>query len=114
MSVLRYFSIPRAYRDFRRFLQSRRPHEIWFLVAAMVVTLLILVGFQIDSTIKPTYHPNIIYVESWPLDRSEAEILAQQKLDMAKKAKEDARLEKARKERQEQFQRLNNEIGAWL
>lgn len=114
MSVLRYFSVPRAYRDMRRFLMKRKPHELWFLIAAMVVTLVILIAFDIDSNIKPVYHENIIYVQSWPLDRSEAEILAQQKLDMAKKAKEEAEIEKAEKKRQAEFQRLNNAVSPWL
>ncbi|HEU4959386.1 MAG TPA: hypothetical protein VFT56_03175 [Sphingomonas sp.] len=114
MSVLRYFSVPRAYRDVKRFFATRKPHELWFLVLAMVLTMAILVGFAHDSNIKPPYHEDIIYVQSWPASRSEAEILAQQKIDAAKKAKEEAALEKARKERQAEFQRLNNEVSGWL
>ena len=114
MSVLRYFSIPRAYRDVRRFMLTRKPYELWFLLAAMAVTLLILLAFAHDSNFKRAYHENIIYVQSWPLNRSEAQILAQQKIDAAKKAKQEAVIEKAEKERQAQFQRLNNEVSPWL
>ena len=114
MSFLRYLSVPRAYRDVKRFLVTRKPYELWFLALAMVITMAILVGFQHDSHIKPAYHEDIVYVQSWPLDRSEAEILAQQKIDAAKKAKEQAAIEKAEKERQEEYQRLNNELSPWL
>jgi hypothetical protein len=113
MSVLRFFSVPRAWRDVRRFFATRKPHELWFLVLAMVVTMAILLGFAHDSNIKRPYHEEIIYVESWPANRSEAEILAQQKIDAAKKAREQAAIEKAQKERQAQFQRLDNELSAW-
>jgi len=114
MSVLRYFSVPRAYRDVKRLLLTRRkPYEIWFLLLAMVLTVAILLGFAHDSNIKVPYKENIIYVQSWPLNRSEAEILAQQKIDAAKKAKQQAAIEKAEKERQAQFQRLDNELSAW-
>ncbi|MGN6376563.1 MAG: hypothetical protein ACTHMG_13565 [Sphingomonas sp.] len=114
MSVLRYFSVPRAYRDLRRFMLTRKPYELWFLLAAMVITLLILLGFAHDANIKPAYHENIIYVQSWPSDRSEAEVLAQQKIDAAKKAKEQAAIEKAQKARQAEFQRLQNATAPWL
>jgi hypothetical protein len=114
MSVLRYFSVLRAWRDVRRlFLSRRKPYEIWFLLLAMVLTVAIILAFAHDSNIKRPYKENIIYVESWPLNRSEAEILAQQKVDAAKKAKEQAAIEKAEKERQAQFQRLDNTLSAW-
>jgi hypothetical protein len=114
MSVLRHFSIPRAYRDVRRFMLTRKVYELWFLLAAMAVTMLILIGFLIDSNIKPEYHENIIYVQNWRADRSEAEILAQQKLDAAKKAKQDAEIEQAEKKRQAEFQKLQNATAPWL
>jgi len=115
MSILRFFSLPRAYRDVKGFMVTRRePREIWFLLLAMAITLAVILAFQHDSTIKQPYHEDIVYVESWPLNRSEAEILAQQKIDAAKKAREQAEIEKAEKERQAQFQRLNNEVSGWL
>jgi hypothetical protein len=114
MSFFRHLSIPRAYRDVRRFLLTRKPYELWFLIASMAITMLIIVAFDIDSNIKPEYHETIIYVQSWPLNRSEAEILAQQKIDMAKKAKEQAEIDKAEKERQAEFQRLQNATAPWL
>jgi hypothetical protein len=115
MSVLRYFSIPRAVRDFRRLMASRRnPYEIWFMLAAMAVTMLIILAFAHDSNFKKAYHENLIYVQSWRADRSEAEILAQQKLDAAEKAKQEAEIEKAEKERQAQFQKLQNVTAPWL
>ena len=45
---------------------------------------------------------------------SEADILADQKLFAAEQAKEQARIEKAEKERQAQFQRLQNATAPWL
>lgn len=116
MSVLRYFSVRRAYRDVKRLLLTRRkPYEIWFLLLAMVITIAIIAGFVHDSRPPPVpYHEEIVYVQSWPLNRSEAEILAQQKIDAAKKAKEQAELDRALKERQQEYQRLGNELSPWL
>jgi hypothetical protein len=109
----RFLSIPGAYRDLRRFLARRKPYELWFLLLAMVLTMATLVAFQHDSYVPVPYHENIIYVQSWRADRSEAEILAQQKIDMAAKAKQDAATEKLRKQRQAEFQELNNQVNAW-
>lgn len=115
MSVLRFFSVPRAYRDVKRlFLSRRKPYEIWFLLLAMAITVAIIAGFVHDSRFTPPYHEEITYVQSWPLNRSEAEILADQKIYAAKKAKEDAAIEKAEKERQAEFQRLQNATAPWL
>lgn len=115
MSVLRFFSVPRAYRDVKRlFLTRRKPYEIWFLLLAMAITVAIIAAFVHDSHFTPPYHEEIIYVQSWPSNRSEADILADQKIDAAKKAKEQAEIDKALKERQEQYQQLNNELSPWL
>jgi hypothetical protein len=110
---LRYFSIFRAYRDLRGFLLRRKPHELWFLLLAMVVTMVVIIAFDLDSNIPVPYHENIIYVQSWPANRSEAQILAQQKIDMAAKAKKDAAIAKAEAERQAQFKKLNDQLNAW-
>jgi len=115
MSVLRFFSVPRAYRDARRLLLSRsRWYEIWFLLLAMAIAATVIAGFVHDSRVVTPYHEEIVYVQSWPLNRSEAEILAAQKVYAAKKAKEQAAIEKAEKERQAQFQRLQNATAPWL
>lgn len=114
MTVLRNFSVPRAYRDVRRFLAKRKPYELWFLLLAMVLTMLILVAFAIDSNIKVPYKENIIYVQSWPANRSEAEILAQQKIDTAKKAELDAEIKRREDERQAEFKKLDKAVSGWL
>src|SRR3546814_4766162 len=77
----------RAYRDLRLFLGQRHPHQLLFGFLAIAVTGLIVAGFFHDSHIPTPYKRNIIYVEQWRADRSEAEILAQQKIDMKIKAK---------------------------
>lgn len=114
MSILRFFSVSRAWRDFRRLLHTRsNPYEVWFLLLAMFIVLLVILAFAHDSNIKRPYRENIIYVASWPLNRSEAEILAQQKVDAAKKAREQAQIESEEKARQAQFERLDNSLSAW-
>jgi hypothetical protein len=113
MRFLRFFSPIRAYRDLRAFLRERHPHQLLFAVLSVAITWFILVGFYFDSHVEVPYKRNIIYVEQWPANRTEAEILAQQKIDAKKKAKRLAELEAARKKRQAEFQRLDNTLEAW-
>ena len=82
----------RAVMDLRRFLASRGKHEIIFLFAAFVICTLIVGGFVIGSHVpKPYKPPEIIYVQSWRADRTDAEIIAQQKIDAEKKKIQDAK-----------------------
>ncbi|MBB5711208.1 hypothetical protein [Sphingomonas xinjiangensis] len=113
MTFLRFFSPLRAIRDLRRYLATRPAYEIWFLMLAMVLTLVVIWAFVKDSNIPVPYKRNIIYVESWPADRSDEQIRAQQKIDQAKKHAQQAELEKKRRKRQEEFKRLDDRLEKW-
>tara|TARA_B100000678_G_scaffold278920_1_gene274118 strand:+ start:252 stop:611 length:360 start_codon:yes stop_codon:yes gene_type:complete len=112
-SFLKFFSPVRAYRDLRNFLARRRPHEMAFMAASLFLTALVIAGFIHDSRVEVPYEPDIIYVQSWPLNRSEAEILAQQKVDLEKQKEEEAKLEALRAKRRAEFQRLDNSLDSW-
>lgn len=115
--MLKYFSRLnplRAVRDLRRFLASRQRYEIITLFAAAAVTWTMMWAFLIDSrSIEVPYKRNIIYVQSWPLDRSKAEIRAQQKIDQVKKSQAQADYEKRLKERQEKFKKVDDALRRW-
>ena len=110
MTFLRFFSPIRAIRDLRFFLSHRKRYELWFMLLAMIVTMVIIVAFVKDSTIPQPYKRNIIYAESWPLTRTDAEIIAQQKIDQAKKEKALAEFQKRREKRQAEFKKIDD----WL
>ncbi|TDN82919.1 hypothetical protein EV664_105116 [Stakelama pacifica] len=112
-SLLKFLSPLRAYRDLRGFLVQRRPHELVFMVIAAFLTMIVIAGFVHDSRVEVPYKENIIYVESWPLNRSDAEIRAQQKIDMEKQREDAEKLEKLRAERRAQFQRIDNSLDSW-
>lgn len=103
----------RAIRDLRFFLHQRKPYELGFLALAIVVTGVILIGFAKDSHIEKAYKPNIIYVQQWRLDRTDAEIRAQQKIDQAKRDVEDAALAKQQAERRAVFKRIDEKLNRW-
>lgn len=112
-SVLRYFarfSPFRAIRDLRRYLQSRQPYELWFMMAALAVTGIIMFTFLYEQVEPPVYRPNIIYVQQWRADRTDAEIRAQQKIDQAVRDKEEAAQKKREEELRQQFKRVNDQL----
>jgi len=115
--MLHYFSRLnpfRAVRDLRRFLASRQRYEIFTLFGAAAVTWTIMWAFLIDSrSIEVPYQRNIIYVQSWPADRSDEAIKAQQSIDQVKKAEAIAAHEKRLKERQAKFKKIDDALRRW-
>jgi len=113
--ILKNLSPVAAYRDLRTFLATRRRHELWFMALSLAITLLVLFVFFKDTSTgmdKP-YERNIIYVEQWPITRTDEQIKAQQKIDQAKKHIQQAELEKRRKAKQAEFKRLDDKLESW-
>ena len=107
------FSPVRAYRDLRFFLSQRQPYELGFLVLAMAITGFLIFAFAHDSYAEPVYRPNIIYVEQWSANRTDAEIIAQQKIDEPIRQKERAELKRLDDERRAGFRRLDEKLKRW-
>jgi hypothetical protein len=113
MRFFQFLSPTRAYRDLRLFLATRKKHELYFMLPALGVTMIVIYAFVID-TVKLDYQdPEVIYVKSWPLTRSESEIRAQQIIDQAEKKRQEAELQKQRDERQQQFKKVDDRLRAW-
>lgn len=110
MSFLRAISPLRAYRDLRRFLATRKTYELVFLMLAIAVTWTIMFAIANNSTVEKVYRPNIVYVEQWSANRTDAEIIAQQKIDGPKEkaAAEEARRQDA--ETQAAYKRLDDKL----
>lgn len=106
------FSPVRAVSDLRRFLALRQPYELWFGIAAIFVTGLIIAGFVVDSHEERARKSNIIYVQQWPLSRTDREIIAQQKIDQVKRDKEQAELRARQEAVRRQFQQLDDKLKA--
>ena len=93
-----------AFADFRAFLRHRE-REHWIGAAlAVLVTIIIVIEFLVDSKINTAPPPRVVYVEQWTTNRTDAEIVADQKKHQAEK-------EAAAKERQRQFQKLEKQLG---
>ena len=93
-----------AFIDLRNFMRQRSREQVIGAALAVLVTAIIVIEFLVDSKINTAPPPQIIYVEQWNANRTDAEIIAQQKKDQAER-------EAALKARQEQFQKLENQLG---
>ncbi|HZE46217.1 MAG TPA: hypothetical protein VE087_05010 [Xanthobacteraceae bacterium] len=112
MNFLRFFSPLRAWRDLRAYMARRRKHEIVFLALAIAVTWLILFAFVLDTRIVRPYHRTIIYVQQWPATRTDAEIVAQQKIDGVEQTRLENELKKKQAESRAAFKRVDDQMNA--
>ena len=105
MAVLPPISTPRAaLRDLAAFLRQRSREQVIGAMLSVLVTTIIVIIFLVDSKINTAPPPQIIYVEQYSANRTDAEIMADQK-------KHQAEREARAKERQRQFQKLEKQLG---
>ncbi|HEX8840900.1 MAG TPA: hypothetical protein VF757_01240 [Sphingomicrobium sp.] len=98
-------SSPRAaFRDLAAFMRQRSREQVIGACLAFLVTAIIVIEFLVDAKIGTAPPPQIVYADLYPSNRTDAEIVADQKKDQANK-------EAAAKERQKQFQKLEKQFG---
>jgi hypothetical protein len=95
---------PRAlWADIRAFTSERRPHHWVALALAIAMPVAIVIVFILDGRTNILPGPQLIYVESWPANRTDAQIKAEQKIDQAAR-------DKFKKERQAEFKKLDEKL----
>jgi hypothetical protein len=98
-------SSPRAaFRDLAAFMRQRSREQVIGGALAFLVTAIIVIEFVVDSKIGTAPPPQIVEVQLYPSNRTDAEIIADQKKDMAERAAFE-------KEKQRQFQKLEKTFG---
>ena len=98
-------SSPRAaFRDLVAFVRQREREHVIGASLAVLVTLIIVIEFIVDAKIGTAPPPQIVEVELYPSNRTDAEIIADQKKDQAEKLAFE-------KEKQRQFQKLEKRLG---
>lgn len=103
----------KAVRDLRLFLHQRQKHELAFLCLSVVLTGLLLIGFAKDSKVEKVYKPEIVYVQQWRADRTDAEIIAQQAIDAPIKQKQIDDQKRRQEELRASFKKLDDKMTKW-
>lgn len=93
-----------AFRDLRDFIRHREREHVIGAALAVLITAIIVIVFLVDSQIGTIPPPQIVEVELYAPNRTDADIIADQKKDQAAK-------DAAEKERRRQFQKLEKQFG---
>lgn len=102
-----------ALGDLRAYLRRRQRHQIVFLTAAIGLTFLMIYGFAIEMKGKPReYHRDIVYFKQWNADRTDAQIVAQQKIDGPEQTKREEAEKRLEAEKRAIFKRLGDQMNS--
>ena len=93
-----------ALRDLRAFLSRRSREQMIGASLALLSTLIIVIIFFVDAKINTAPPPTVVEVELYDSNRTDAQIIADQKEDQAKR-------DALKKERQRQFKELQDQLG---
>jgi hypothetical protein len=93
-----------ALSDLKSFLRQRSREQVIGACLAVLVTVIILIIFIVDSKINTAAPPTVVFVENYGPERTDADIIADQK-----KASEERR--KAEEARRREFQKLEKKFG---
>jgi hypothetical protein len=93
-----------ALSDLAAFLRQRSREQVIGGALALLVTAIILIEFFVDSKIGTAPPPQVVEVQLYAPNRTDADIIADQKKDQAKRHAYQA-------EKQRQFQELEKKLG---
>lgn len=114
MSMFSRFSPLRAFRDLRGYLRSRKPYEVAFLALSVAITWTVILVFARGTNVeKPYIEPEIIYVQDYAANRTDAEIVAQQKKDLPAELARKKVIEDAREKRRQEFKKIDDKLKSW-
>jgi hypothetical protein len=95
---------PRTLWQDLKALAPREPHQRVFMALSVFITVMIFGIFALDFRQAHVVPEQVIYVQSWPKNRTDAEIKRQQKIDSAA-------MHAAQKAHQREMQKLADAFG---
>jgi hypothetical protein len=93
-----------ALRDLLAFMRQRSREQVIGASLAILVTAIIVIEFAVDSKMGTAPDPEVVQVDLYASNRTDAQIAADQKKDAAAK-------EAQKKEDQKQYQQLAKQLG---
>ncbi|WP_156851884.1 hypothetical protein [Novosphingopyxis baekryungensis] len=93
MNFISQVSPRKAYADLRLFLSQEQPFKLLFLALALIPAIGLVVALILDAKAKSApLPPEVIYVESWPIDRSMAVIMKEREERRIARAEREAKV----------------------
>jgi H+/gluconate symporter-like permease len=93
-----------ALKDLTAFLRQRSREQIIGASLAVLVTIIIVIIFFVDSKINTAPPEQVIYVENFPANRTDEQIIADQKQAQIERRK-------AEEARRKEFEKLQERLG---
>jgi len=100
-----------AFADLRAFLASREKHQWVFALLSVLITGYFIAAFLIQSRTKEYKPPEIVWVQNYAPNRTDAEIKAQQRIDQAKRLAEQAELKKLQEAQRKESAKLQKQLS---
>jgi hypothetical protein len=98
-------SSPRAaFRDLIAFIRQREREHVIGAALAVLITMIIVIEFLVDAKLGTAPPPQVVEVELYPSNRTDTDIIADQKKDQAAR-------QAAQKARQQEFRKLGKQLG---
>jgi hypothetical protein len=92
-----------ALRDLFAFMRQRSREQVIGASLAILVTAIIVIEFMVDSKMDTAPPPQVVDVQLYPSNRTDAQIVADEKKDQAER-------EAAKKADQEQYNQLAKQL----
>ncbi len=102
-----------AWADLRAFLQAGGSHKLGFAALSIVIPAFFLLLFTLDTVEKEYVAPEITWVTTFDPNRSDAEIIAQQKIDTAERIKREKELAIEMERRRKPFKDAEAAMKRW-
>jgi hypothetical protein len=93
-----------AFRDLAAFMRQRSREQVIGAALAFLVTTIIIILFLVDPKVNTQPPPQVVDVDLYPANRTDADIIRDQKKDMAER-------QAAKKEHQRQMKQLAKQLG---
>lgn len=92
--------------DFKAMFAANRRHKLVFGAMAVGMTSLIITGFILEARNGILPGASTIYASDWSENRTDSEIIKQQKIDQKE-------IEAAKAERRSQFKKVDDAMTRW-
>lgn len=99
-----------AIADLRAFLATRQKHQWGFAAASLFIPLYFVTLFILEAEEQEYKAPDIVFIQDYRGNRSDAQIKAQQVIDEKKRKADVAELKKLEEERRKPFVELDQKL----
>jgi len=100
--------------DLLAFLRSGGSRNMWFGLIAAAIPLAVVGGFLADTKFNAVgRNPVLVYMKSWPVSRSEVDVLADQRAAEVVRAANNARVQAGQAEARKRLKAAHIDAPWW-